>query len=221
MKIAFVTECDYAVPHGDVEGCDVIVFPFYYKEPVSYNSEIKGSTTFFKTLTNLSKCLKTTVIAGVDTDSYGALRHSVAVCDNGKLLGISDMISVREGDSYVGGGSLRVYETRAGKIGIIAGGDVFCSECIRTLAQCGADVIVSVCDPILDNNVGISARAKAYEFGVPIAVCANKNAMLALTSGELAFCSPKKVTVANVRVDKEYHLVTLRRRGRKQQKNRS
>lgn len=221
MRIALVTECDYAVSPDEVEGCDVVVFPFYYKEPISYNSEIKGLTTFFRTLTNLSKCLKSTVIAGVDTDSYGSLRHSAAVCENGRLLGITDMNAIVDGERYVGGGGLHVYQTHAGRIGVIVGDDVFSSECVRSLAVCGADVIVAVCDPILDCNVGVSARAKAFEFGLPIAVCANKNSMLALPGGELAFCSPQRVTVASVRQDKEYHLVTLRRRGRKQQKNRS
>ena len=126
------------------------------------------------------------------------------------------MTLIRDGEKYIGGGALRVYETRAGKIGIAVGGDMFSSDCIKTLALCGADVIVNVADPVLDSTTNISARAKAYEFGVPIAVCANKNAMLASPSGETVFTSPKKISVANVRTDKEYHIITLRRRGRKQ-----
>ena len=221
MKIAFVTECDYNLPHEDIAGCNVVIFPFYIKEPISYNREIRGQTVFFRALTNLSKSLKTTVIAGLDTDSYGSLRHSVAVCDGGRLLGISDMTLIADGEKYLGGGSLRVYETHAGKIGVAVGSDMLSSDCVRTLALCGADVIVNVSDPIIDSNVGISARAKAYEFGLPIAVCANKNAMLASPSGEMVFTSPKKISVANVRMDKEFHLITQRRRGRKQHRNRS
>ena len=216
MKIAFVTECDYGVSETFIGGCDVVVFPFYYKEIVSYNKEIKGITGFFRRLTNLSKQLKSVVIAGVDTDSYGSVRHSVAVCDNGKLLGISDMNYVADGEKYIGGGALRVYETRAGKIGVAVAGDMFSSECIKTLALCGADVIINVSDPITDGNTGISARAKAYEFGVPIAVCAHKTAMLADIRGDMVFSSPEKVSVANVRTEKDYHVITVRRRGKKQ-----
>lgn len=215
MKIAFVTECDYCIAHELVEGCDLIVFPFYYKETVSYNKEIKGVTTFFRTLTNLSKCLKTTVIAGVDTNSYGAVRHSAAVCDNGKLLGISDMTIVPEGEKYIGGGSLRVYETRAGKIGIAVGWDAFSSDCVKTLANCGADIIVNVSDPIIDGNACVSARAKSYEFGVPIAVCAAKNAMLSNADGVMVFTSPQKVSIASVKIERDYHIITLRKRGKK------
>ena len=79
MKLAFVTECDYfAITDADVY--DVILFPFYIGKPVDYSAEIAGKTHFFKTLTNLSKSLKTTIIAGVDTNSYGKIRHSAAVC---------------------------------------------------------------------------------------------------------------------------------------------
>jgi len=216
MKIAFVTECDYTVTADALSGADAVIFPHYYKEIISYSKEIKGTTHFFKTLTNLSKCLKTTVIAGVDTDSYGLLRHSGAVCDNGKLLGISDMVVVQDGDRYVGGGVLKVYDTRAGRIGLVVGDDVFSSDCVRTLSLCGADIIVCVTDKILDGNIGITARAKAYEFGVPVAVCANKTALLAGIDGEMIFTSPKKITVAGIKVEKDYHLITLRRRGKKQ-----
>jgi len=127
---------------------------------------------------------------------------------------MSDMTGIRDGERYVGGGSLRVYDTRAGRIGIAVGGDMMCSDCIRTLALSGADVIVNVADPVLDANTGISARAKAYEFGVPIAVCANRSAMLASPTGEMVFTSPKKVSVTTVRTDKEYRVITLRRRGK-------
>ncbi|MBP5308037.1 MAG: carbon-nitrogen hydrolase family protein [Clostridia bacterium] len=214
MKIAFVTECDYELS-GGAEGCDLVVFPFFRGGAVSYDKEIKGATNFFRTLTNLSKRLKSTVIAGCDTDSYGMIRHSAAVCDGGKLLGISDMTTVAEKEKYVGGGTLRVYDTRAGKIGLAVGWDSLSSEVVKTLALCGADVIVNVADTVLGGITGVSARAKAYEFGVPIAVCAYRNAMLCGVEGEMVFSSPQKVSVATVGTGKDYHLVTLRRRGKK------
>lgn len=214
MKIAFVTECDYDMTTEGVKDCDLIIFPFYMKETVSYNREIKGTTNFFKTLTGLSRTLKATVIAGVDTDSYGNIRHSAAVCDCGRLLGISDMTIVPDNEKYIGGGSLRVYDTKAGRIGLAVGGDAFSSECIRTLSSCGADYIVHIADPIEDGNAQISARAKAYEFGVPIAVCARGNAMLAAADGRLVFGSPQKITAVNLKIERDYHIITLRKRGK-------
>ena len=215
MKIAFVTECDYDLEHERIEGCDVVLFPFFKEHAVSYNTEIRGATNFFKALNNMSKCLKTTVIAGVDTDSYGVLRHSVAVCDNGKLLGISDMNAVCDGEPYTAGGGLRVYDTHAGKIGVAVGEDVLFSDHVKALALCGADVIVNISDPVTDSIFGVSARAKAYEFGVPIAVCAYRYAALIGDGGETVFTSPQKISIANVRVGRDYHLITLRRRGKK------
>ena len=215
MKIAFVTECDYYLDGEALGGCDLVLFPFYTGGVVSYNKEIKGVTNFFRTLTNLSKRLKSTVIAGVDTDSYGIVRHSAAAIDGGKLLGISDMTTAYENEKYVGGGTLRVYDTRAGKIGVAVGWDALSSDCVKTLALCGADVIVNIADTVLGGITGVSSRAKAYEFGVPIAVCAYKNAMLCGTNGEMIFSSPQKISVATVRTEKDYHLVTLRRRGKK------
>ena len=215
MKIAFVTECDYNIAHEALSGCDLVLFPFYNGSTVSYNKEIKGQTNYFRTITNLSKCLKSTVIAGVDTDSYGTVRHSAAVCDGGKLLGISDMTAVSENQKYVCGGTLRVYDTHAGKIGLAVGWDGLSSDCVRVLAFCGADVIVNIADGILSGITGISSRAKAYEFGVPIAVCTYKNAMLCGVNGEMVFSSPQKVSVAAVRTEKDFHSVTFKRRGKK------
>lgn len=218
MKITFVTECDYNLTLEQADGSDLVIFPFYFKEAVSYNKEIKGTTNFFKTLTNLSRSLKATVIAGADTDSYGSVRHSAAVCDGGRLLGISDMTAVLNNEKYIGGGSLRVYDTRAGKIGIAVGGDAMISDCIKTLAASGADLIVNVADYIEDGNTQISARAKAYEFGVPIAVCARGNAMLAGADGRLIFGSPAKITAVNLKIERDYHVVTLRRRGKRKRR---
>ncbi len=215
MKIAFFTQCDYdALPMG----CDVAVFPFFQGEAVSYNKEIKGITTFFRRLTELSKSRKTAIIAGADTDSYGSVRHSAAVCDGGKLLGISDMTIVSEGERYIGGGGLRVYDTHAGKIGVAVGRDIISSECVRSLAACGADVIVNVMDEITDPCIPINARAKAYEFGVPVAACCKNLAFLATADGEMAFLSPDIMTLATLDTGRDYHTITVRKRGKYRRK---
>ena len=220
MKIAFVTECDYTIESEALSGCDLVIFPFFTRETVGYNREIKGITNFFRTLTSLSSRLKATIVAGCDTDSYGFIRHSAAVCDKGKLLGISDMTVIRDGDKYTGGGALRVYDTHAGKTGVAVGADALSSECVKTLALCGADIIVNVSDGFEDGAAIVSARAKAYEFGVPIAICAYKNAALAGTDGNMIFTSPQKITTVNLKAEKDYHLITLRRRGKRRKGDR-
>ncbi len=215
MKISFVTECDYNLSHSELVGSDLVLFPFYTEKAISYNKEIKGITSFFRSLTNLSKYLKTTVIAGVDTDSYGSVRHSAAVCDNGKLLGISDMNYVWNEEKYIGGGGFRLFETKAGRIGVAVGNDVICNECVKALSQCGADIIVNISDGLLGGSIGVIARSRAFEFGLPVAVCASKASLLALPNGQMAFCSPAKVTSVEVRTDKNYNIVSMRRRGHK------
>ena len=214
MKIAFITECDYFFFAAEAEGCDLVLFPFYRAKVINYGSEIKGDTDFFRTLTGLSKALKATVIAGADTDSYGLIRRSVAVCDNGKLLGISDLLAVSEGEPFTCGAFYRVYDTRAGRVGVAVGSDGASSDCVRALASCGADVIVNIAEK-MDGKTLLSARAKALEFGTPIAVCAEGGACLAGTNGEALFASPMKISTFSVRPGRDYHVVTCRRRGKR------
>lgn len=215
MKIAFFTDCIYDVSEDEVSGCDAVVFPFFYGGAVSFSREIKGESDYFKRLANLSKCLKTAVIAGVDTNSYGLIRHSCAVCDGGRLLGISDMNYIYGNGEYTAGSGFKVYDTRAGRIGVMIGDDGFFHDCARTLCLCGADVLLHISDPISGSVTGINARAKAYELGVPIGVCAHKCAMLVSATGEEVFTSPKPCTVASICPERSYNLLTMRRRGQK------
>lgn len=212
MKIAFVTECDYrAISETGVY--DLIVFPFYIGKPVNYFTEIKGETNFFRTLANLSKSLKSTIIAGVDTDSYGKIRHSVAVMAGGKLLNICDMNSTRAGDGYTAGAELSVCRDGKRKIGIIVGNDIYSGECVKTLALSGAEIIVNVADPVTSALRGVFARARAYEYGVPVAVCAHKQALVAGVDGKIAFSSPSKISTVEIPSVYNYRAVTVRRRG--------
>ena len=212
MKLAFVTECDYfAITDADVY--DVILFPFYIGKPVDYSAEIAGKTHFFKTLTNLSKSLKTTIIAGVDTNSYGKIRHSAAVCANGKLLAVADMNYSKKDDGYTSGVEFALCRDGKHKIGVLVGHDIYSSESAKTLVLSGAEILVHIADPIISSIESVFARARAYECGVPVAVCAHKQAMLAGVDGKIAFSSPSKISAAEIKPVYNYRALTVRRRG--------
>lgn len=66
---------------------------------------------------------------------------SVMVIDKGKIIGVSDCLSMKEFHSSE---SQRIYTTTQGKIGIVVGDDIFILESIRSLLINDADWIVFV-----------------------------------------------------------------------------
>lgn len=214
MKIAFVTECDYSAISPE-HGADLVLFPFFTEKPVSYFKEIKGETVFFRMITNLSKTLKAMVIAGVNTDSYGKVRHSATVCFNGKMLAVCDMNSVKNCYDYTAGATYNVFSNGTSKVGVIVGDDLYSTECVKTLALSGADVLVNISDPVTSTLKATFARARAYEFGIPVAVCAHKHSLVASIDGKISYSSPAKISTVIIPPSYNYRLITLRRRSGK------
>ena len=193
------------------ENADVIVLGFNGLGEVSYEKELKGETRCFEDAALLSKRAKTVVVCGCITDTRGHKRRSVVVAENGKLVGVSDMLNVVDGEVSCGA-ALRVYETKAGRMGVVVAEDLHFPEVIRSLAVCGSDFIVCPYTRV-DELQSVLLRANAYCYGVPIFFCAEGYAQIADVSGRIAFASPQSPVFAEFKPVKEYHLVETRRRG--------
>lgn len=194
------------------DGEELILFGFEGMGEVSYEKELKGESGLFEEAALLSKSAKGVAVCGCVTDTRGHKRKSAVVAENGKLVGVSDMINVVDGEVGAGA-SLRIYETKLGRMGVAVAEDILFSEVIRSLALCGSDFIVCPFGRVTDSLTQTLLRAYAYCYGVPIFFCGVGYSMIADVGGSLAFASPQSPITAEFENVKEYHLIETRRRG--------
>ncbi len=212
MRVGFVSEGrlqEFVAPWEEV---DLLLFGFNGMEEVSYEKELKGETDHFAKAARLSKKQQAVVISGCNTDARGVKRKSAVVAENGKLLGVSDMLHAVDG-KCVSGAELKIYPTSVGKIGVVVAEDICFFETVKALTLCGCDFLVCPFSRVEGEQAGVLLRASAYYFGVPVFLCGEGYAMLADPSGELVFASPSSPAQIEYFPKKEYHLVERRIRG--------
>lgn len=192
---------------------DLVAFGFNGLGLVSYKKELGGETEYFQDVARLSRQLSSVVVCGCDTDTYGVFRHSAVIADKGRILGVSDMAHSIGDSEFVSGGSFRVYDTGAGKIGIIVAEDLYFPESARVLALCDADVIICVFKSPEDLMPQIMLRAGAFANGVAMGLCAENYAALADVRGNVAAASSKDFLHVDLKIEKDYRLISSRRRG--------
>ncbi|MBR2340950.1 MAG: hypothetical protein IKA72_00890 [Clostridia bacterium] len=193
------------------EKADVILFGFQAIGEVSYERELRGETTYFEEIARLSKQTSSIVVCGCTTDAKGHKRKSAVVAENGRILGVSDMLNVIDGE--VGSGAnLRIYDTKIGKIGVIVAEDLYFADAISALALCGAEYVLCVYGEA-EGIEGVLCRSSAFYYGLSIVFCGIGYSLVAEPSGELIFSTPCSPCTARVENPREYHLVETRRRG--------
>ena len=192
--------------------CDIAVFGFKGLGEVDYESELKGLTDKFEDAARLSKAAKCGVLCGCKTNSRGVLRKSVSVADRGKLLGISDMNHVIDGENYKSGAGLGVYSVGGYKIGLCVENDLLFPDGSKALSLCGCNVIVAFLEEIKDNIPPLLIRAYSYLYGVPVILCAGNMAFFSESSGEIA-TSAQPFTLFEVSPQNRYHVITTRTKG--------
>lgn len=217
MKLCLVTEHSlntvWQERLSEVSKQDVVVFGFNGLGLVSYKKELSGETEYFQDLAKFSKQISSVVISGCDTDTYGVFRHSVVVAEKGKILGVTDMTHSVDESEFVAGGNYRVYDTCVGKIGIIVGEDLFFPESSSVLALCDADLIICIYKKQENTMPQIMLRAGAYANGVCMALCAEGYYAVADIRGNVVCAGSTDVVKVNVKLERDYHDVGIRRRG--------
>ena len=198
---------------SQLEEQNLVVFGFNGMGLVSYKKELIGQTEYFQDLAKLSKQLNTTIICGTDTDTYGVFRHSAVVADRGRILGVSDSVHTIDESEFVSGGNYSVYQTSAGKIGVIVAEDIFFAESSKHLSMCGADFIVCIIKK-LENFMPITLiKANSFMNGVATALVAQEYASVANSQGKIISAAKSDLLKVKVNIDKEYHIISSRRRG--------
>jgi predicted amidohydrolase len=197
----------------EISANDLVVFGFNGLGLVSYKKELAGETEYFQDVAKLSSQLGTVVISGCDTDTFGVFRHSAVIADKGKILGVSDMVHAIDQSEYASGGNFRVYDTSVGKIGVLVAEDLFFPESARVLTLCDADIIVCVFKKLENIMPQIMLRSGAFSNGVAMALCAKDYACVSDIRGNITIASSADIVKENIKIEKDYHLVSSRRRG--------
>lgn len=192
--------------------CDVALFGFNGLGEVDYEDELKGVSDKFEDAVRLSKSADCGVLCGCYTKSRGVVRKSVSVADKGKLLGISDMNFVLDGEDFKGGAGLGVYSVGGCKIGICIENDLLFPDAFKSLALCGCNVVAVFMQELKNVLPALVIRTYSYLYGVPIIMCAGKTAFCSEVTGELATsCLP--VSYFDISPCPQYRKVTIRTKG--------
>ncbi len=213
MRIRFITNGILSERGEDGAEIDLILCGLLGVGEISYEKELSGESDFFERNAKLSKAEKNVVVCGCITNSRGHKRKSALVAENGKLLGVSDMVNVIDG-RYGSGAELRIYPTKIGKMGVVVGEDLYFSETVKSLVVCGSDFIVCPFAPTKGELSTAILRAHAFEFGVPIFFCGKGYCAIASSEGEIVFSSPQNQVVGEYAWKAEYHLLERRIRGK-------
>ena len=217
MKVSLVTagtlNSIWQTKLDEVSSNDVIVFGFNGLGLVSYKKELSGETEYFQDVAKFSRQLSSVVICGCDTDTYGVFRHSAVVADNGKILGVSDTVYSVDDSEFVPGSGLHVYDTSAGRIGVLVGSDVNFLENSRVLALCDAEYVVCVSKKMEGFMPEILMRASSYSNGVITLICAEDYASVINQKGEIVVAGSKQIINSEFVNENYFSLLKVRRRG--------
>lgn len=211
MKICVVTERRKELSVR-LPPCDVALFGFGALGCVDYESELAGRTEKFEQLAKLSAAARCGVLCGCVTDSRGLKRKSVAAACSGKLLGITDMLHVLDGEEYKSGATLGVYTLGGYRVGLVIDNDLYFPQSVEACAMCGCNLIAVHAEEITDGMPPLLIRAYAYLYGVPFVLCGGGAAYFADITGVVA-CSNQEVSVFETSPKNCYRTVNTRRRG--------
>ena len=194
----------------------ISLFGFDALGKVSYKYELSGAESKLPSLSAFSRKVGGVVIAGAVTDNYGILKKSAVIADKGKLLGISDMVVGYEGSVYQGGGSYKVYQTSACKIGLVVEDDIKNFEAVKSMSLCDADIIVIISSVDEKKEHNFLVRAYAYLFGVSVLLITKSGVLASDIHGEICGKSLEVESNLIIPVKRQYVLTKTKRRGVKE-----
>lgn len=223
MRICFVTKGSFGEFADSYEGdaADVVCFGFQAIGKVSYERELKGETSLFEDVALLSKEQKNVVLCGCYTDARGIKRKSVVVAERGRILGVTDMMNRLDGGEYRSGAGVKIFDTSAGKLGVVVAEDLYFPRVIETLSVCGAEVAVVIFEELSESLEQTLMRAQAFLYGIPVCICAFGYAETADIGGKLSFASPESPCFYDLTREQEFHLIETRQKGFSKRRRRS
>lgn len=190
--------------------CDLAILGFPCLAAIDFESELSGRTDKLGAFSRLTRN-GPAAIAGCITDSRGLRRRSAVVAEGGRLLGITDMLHVVDGENLKSGAYLGLYRLSGYKVGLCIENDMHFPEDIKSLSLCGCNLLVLLRENS-DCMSPLLARAYAYLFGMPAVLCASNCAYFADITGSIV-TSTSPVTLFSAQPRNAYHVVTTRRRG--------
>ncbi len=207
------TESVFSVDFNNVGSDKVAVFGFNGIDKIHYKYELNGEESTLSSFAKLSKDTGKVLISGAITDNYGILRRSAVIAERGKLIGITDMRLTINDSNYSGGGAQRVYQTQAGRIGVLVGDDILDFEGVRAMSLCDADFIVAIIHSEQKPEHNFLIRSYAYLFGLPILLINSTNVLASDYNGEICGGSLENFTRIPLPLKKSYRLVLTKQRG--------
>ena len=214
MRVCFVTGGSFSEYAESPAGtADVVVCGFQSLGEVSYERELRGETGYFEDVAIASREKKCVILAGCFTDARGIRRKSVVAAERGRILGVSDMVNRIDGGEYRAGAGVKIYDTAAGKIGVVVAEDLYFPRIVETLSVCGAELVVCVFEQFGDALEQTLARAHAFFCGIPVLLCGYGYAFAVDVGGKVRFATPQSPCFFELEREQEYHLVETRQRG--------
>jgi predicted amidohydrolase len=198
---------------AELGGLDVVVFGFNGMGLVSYKKELSGETEYFQDVAKLSKQLSTVIICGCDTDTYGVYRHSAVIADKGKILGVVDTVYSVDESEFTSGGSFKVYQTSAGRIGIILLEDLYFYKSAEVLSMCDAEFIVCIFKKLDSYMPQVLLRGNAFTCGVTMSLVAENHLSVSDIRGKIILSASSDIVKTKIDIEKDYHLITSKKRG--------
>lgn len=210
MKICVVPRMS-AGDHRQLPECDVALIGFGYIGDVDFDSELSGRSDKFGEFARLTKRSGCAAVCGCRTDSRGLKRKSAAVAEGGKLLGITDMLHVVDGEDLKSGAYLGLYKLGGYKVGLCIENDLHFPENIKSLSLCGCNLLLCLTENVHPISP-LLIRAYAYLYGMPVVMCAGGCAYFADVTGAV-ITSVAPVTLFSAQPRNNYRIVCTRERG--------
>lgn len=211
MKICVVPRLQAGEMPASLPECDIALIGFGYLGDVDYDAELSGRSDKLGQLTRLTRRSGCAAVCGCRTDSRGLKRKSAAVAEGGRLLGITDMLHVVDGENYKSGAYLGLYKLGGYRVGLCIENDLHFPESIKSLSLCGCNIVLC----LLENAGQMSpllARAYAYLYGVPFVMSAGNCAYFADIAGAIV-TSTSPFTLFAAQPKNNYRIVCTRERG--------
>lgn len=153
-------------------------------------------------LSYLSNCV---VIAGIN-----AKKKSAILADKGQIRGSCEMVHDLCGNGG-GGHGYRVFDTEAGKIGIIVHDDLFFPESARALALYDCEMFVSMLDGYAD-GAALMCRSNSFANGLNGVMSAYNSVTVTSYRGDIVYFNSGEVSAFEIDIIRDRTFLNARRK---------